>query len=445
MATFASKIQFIPTVHDDVVAPKLTIGQRVKRASQRVITAVKSAVRAITRRAKTIAKTVATKAAPAAKAVSTIARKTGSSLVSAWHGVIRPFLKSWGKWMLAITWATSLLTAPLPTIAITAMAGIALMGLAWIVEQLQDSSNAIAKHALAVIEVIGQVLRAVLYSMSGALLILAVLVSPVLGALLVIELALRARRAAPRVAPVETVAAVEDLEIPTYVRQRQAIAVVEMDDTLAMPKSKGLRALGAEEMFDMPACPACGSIEPGARTRSMALPFVTEKTNLGAPHPTSEDMLCSECFDAECDDTAISLTGVSIKKTSTEVRLNNLGLSYTPEHAASVADVDSIHWTKSATAWWRDRNGDNHEREWSCFHNGKVVATVRFDYRRGIYRALALGKVVGGPQRGLTAAQRLASDELFDEGNAVSRLVQALGGLGTRENPAGFPATAEVG
>jgi len=46
-----------------------------------------------------------------------------------------------------------------------------------------------------------------------------------------------------------------------------------------------------------------------------------------------------------------------------------------------------------------------------------------------------MGRVVGGPQRTLEEAQRLGSDALFDEGNAVSRLIHTMGSLGSPANP----------
>jgi hypothetical protein len=265
----------------------------------------------------------------------------------------------------------------------------------------------------------------------------------------------------------------EDLEVPTVIRrraaqQRQRIEVVSpleatevMSDygpadprpsspahaaelgliapdpalSSSRAKSKALRAVGAEEMFDMPCCEACGTIEEGIRVRSASVPFATAG-NIGAVEEAERPMLCSECHAAECEDIALALTGVSLKARNVDVRLNDRGLATLPQLELSREHTDTLYWTTTATAWWRDRKGDNHERAWSCFHSGKVVATVTFAHRNRTFVATVRGKVIGS-QRTLGAAKALANDALMDERNAVATFVEAIGGvLEAGEHPA---------
>lgn len=172
-------------------------------------------------------------------------------------------------------------------------------------------------------------------------------------------------------------------------------------------------------------CVACGTDKGAMRIRSMNVPFVTVGANQGTPREDQpREWLCSTCFGLECEDVALALTGVSLDKMSTEVRLNKTGIEHSPEHAASVFEAENFVWLVSG--WWRDKAGTQHAREHSCLVNGKVVATVVKDHRRNVFRATVLGKLVdSGVTKTLETAKYAAQSDLNDEMNAVGRHVEA--------------------
>jgi hypothetical protein len=143
--------------------------------------------------------------------------------------------------------------------------------------------------------------------------------------------------------------------------------------------------------------------------------------------PIDTHGLCGACFDLQCEEDALRFTGVSLKARSLQVQLNATGIASTPEYSASKFNNNALHWL--TTAWWRDRSGKSFEREWSCLHDGNVVAAVRHNYKRNVYLVTVLGKTVSSTKTTLGAAKRLASDTINDEGNAVSRMVETLGDL----------------
>lgn len=186
-------------------------------------------------------------------------------------------------------------------------------------------------------------------------------------------------------------------------------------------------AIGAEEVADLdlsfdlgdvdhvsatPPCSACGTTDRGTRVKSNAVPFATGGDNVGTPHAPSMDTLCGDCYDAECEDNAIALTGVSLRKRSVNVALNALGRVNLPEYAMSKDDTTQAFW--AVTAWWRDRRGHHHDRQWDCLYDGDVVASVTYDHNRKVYRASALGKFLS-TKTSLAVAQRLAVDAFNDE------------------------------
>lgn len=413
-----NKKKTVPATSRKVLRPetKPTLRQRAKAL-------VKRAAGAITRAASRV-KTFVKKAAVQTKVVAIVgwakARK-------AWRETLRPFLKITGLVCAGVTWTSMLLIAPAHVVAATAVAGALLIGLASLLEWLDRVDNRASHFAIAVIEYLGQALRAAFYLSSAAVVIMTIPAwAPVFIAYALVSVIIDVLPMPANNVPAPTL--LEDLDVPAVTRRAQDADVRPHSPAHAVDlglvadaKPHAIRATGAEEMFDMPACEACGSIEGALRARS---------------HDEARALLCSECYDLECEENALRYTGISLKKTSVEVRLNNEGLKTMPEYAASLVDADHVHWTRTPTSSWRDKNGDLHGREWTCFHAGTVVATVRFDYRRAVYRATTLGKVVGGPQRSLQAAQRLASDALFDEGNAVTRLVENMGQLAATPAPA---------
>lgn len=406
------KRQSIPVTSRKVLRPeaKLSLRERAKNALKRAAGAIKRAAK------KVVAVT------------KTLATRVWAKTSTAWRTALRPFLKAFGAVVAVVVWSSALVAAPLGTVALTASAGVLIIGLSRVLEALDHSSNRVAKLAIKVIEAIAQALRAAFYLWSAAI---AVLTLPAWGPMAAIVGAtyfiLKALPRSEMMYEMPTQAPVDaDLEVPAA-KRRQKIEVVEPEilaerdlckgcnnytrvdaengcchacrEAPVADKPKAIRAKGAEEMYDMPACDACGTIEGTLRARSH------RRANDAEAHA----LLCSGCYDLECEDDALRFTGVSLKKMSTEVRLNGAGLEATSECAASRAD-DNVHW--APTAWWRDKIGTLHERAWSGFVRGEVVANVIFDYRRGTYRMLVMGKPPRdvGAQRSYGAARDIATD-----------------------------------
>lgn len=169
-------------------------------------------------------------------------------------------------------------------------------------------------------------------------------------------------------------------------------------------------------------CVACGTDQGATRIRSMNVPFATAGTRPGAPREERpRELLCSSCFALECEDVALALTGVSLAKTSTEVRLNKTGVEHSPEHAVSVFEPEKFVWLVSG--WWRDKNGVQFEREHTCLLGGLAVATVVQDHRRRtVFRVTVRGKVTDtGGTKTLEGAKYAAQSDLNDELSAVDR------------------------
>ena len=388
---------------------KLTIRQRAKALVSRITNTARRAVA----RVKHVAKVVAFKTA-------VIARASWAKTATAWRQSIRPILKVVGAIAVATAWTSAILVAPLGTVGITTAAGLVLIALGSLLERLDASTSMVARIVVRAIEVFAQALRAAFYLLSAAFIVATLPAwAPVFAAYAVAEFLLRTLPEPANGVPAPSIIDAE-WETPAATR-RPSIVVVEAEVASPAPTMhRAIRAMGTEEMREFPGCAACGDIE-ASLVRSMDDHHFAD----GSIRP-SDAWLCGECFDRECEDNAIKYTGVSLKKVSVDVRLNEAGLLATSECQASIKDLDHVFWTAQPTAWWRDKNGQLHARAWSCFNGGNVVATVSFEYRRGVYRAATLGKVVGGPQKTLQLAQRLANDTLFDESTAVTRLMQDL-------------------
>ncbi len=417
-----SKKTEIPTIV--VEEARTSLRARIKSAAKRAMTAVKSAVTTATVATKNAVTVVARK-------VRALASTSWTKASIAWRKALRPVLKTWSAWTAACTWVVALLVAPAVVVTTTLLVGAAIVGLAYALERYESRVGRLARVIVTGIKLAVHVARIAYYVATGVMLALSMLVSPLLALLFVCDLALtavtgssfmstrRQRETTSREASV-------DLDVPTVTRNKAKQSIPVIPAAVA-PKSKAIRALGAEEMFDMNACEACGTIEGTLRVRSAHVPFATAG-NIGAVEESERPMLCSECFDAECEDIALSLTGVSLKARNVELRLTERGLTTLPQFASSIENTDTLFWTTTATAWWRDRKGDNHERAWSCFHGGKVVATVTFAHRNRTFVATVRGKVIGS-QRSLVGAKALANDILMDERNASAVFVEALGGI----------------
>lgn len=370
----------------------------------------------------------------------------------AWTVALRPFLGGVIAGTAFLFVVVGALAAPFTTVLMLLVAGGLLVLTARLVKQLEDTAtiSRFSRVTLNVLEVIGQALRALAYA-GAALLTIAMAATSIpfaVFAALALTLAyfdVRGGgtiaflawcvlsgswgfgllwlmwRGASRMASSGPVAV--DVQVPEYseIRRREPVEhahVLRADHV----------AVGTEEVADLvetaddaeslelaPPCDACGTAKGTARVRSNAVPFTTAG-QVGQPHEPSNAMLCTECYDAECEDNAIALTGVSLNKRSVNVALNAIGRANLPEVAASKADTSQVFW--ATTAWWRDRKDHHHDRQWDCFHDGKIVASVTYDHARKVYRASALGKFLG-TKTGIGVAKRLAVDAFNDSLNAA--------------------------
>lgn len=404
-------------------APRASFASRIKSK-------IKGAAQAVVRTVKTVATTVA-------RVTRSTTAKTWGKIASAWRTVVRPVLKTWSKWTAATLWATSLVLAPAATITATLLVGALALGIAYVWELLEKQDSRAARFGVRVIKMFARIIHTAFYVGMSAVVLLIATASPLYAMLLLADFVFTAVTKTSMLDAPTRQPRTENFDIPTVTRNKSKFqqeldaARVRVAQREAAPvvteKPKALRAIGAEEMFDMNACEACGTIEGTLRVRSSQIAFATAG-NIAAVEEAERPMLCGECFDAECEDIALSLTGVSLKARNVELRYNERGLTTLSQYAASIENTDTLFWTTAATAWWRDRKGDNHERAWSCFHGGKVVATVTFAHRNRTYVATVRGKVIGS-QRSLGAAKALANDILMDEHNASAVFVEAIGGI----------------
>lgn len=168
--------------------------------------------------------------------------------------------------------------------------------------------------------------------------------------------------------------------------------------------------------------------------------------------------VCEECYAAEdehAEVAAIRHTGVSLKARSCEVHLNQAGIensnafslskaiasgALTVEQRASLAHLD---WAEGddigiwmPVAWWRDRKGNPHKREWVCLYDGIEVARVRHEHRRNVFTATVLGEVANRTWNDDGAARRAANRVLRDYEISMSTKVNALQDVASDERVA---------
>lgn len=370
----------------------------------------------------------------------------------AWTVALRPFLRGVAAGLALCGLVVGAFVAPLPTVLTLVVAAGTFFLLARFVKFLENnaSMSRLARVTLTVLEILGRSIVAVIYFNAALATVALCSVSWAFSAYtaLALVLAYLDVRGAGTIAFLawcalsgawalgilwmlwRGTAMFARREVPEYSEIR--LPHEEHADILHRHVAKG-----AEEVADLVEpeaewsetwkndvhCAACGTDKGALRIRSNDVPFVTAGSGMGKPGRASTDMLCGACYDAECEDIAITMTGVSLKKRSLLVQLNEVGRTALPEVEKSKADPTNLYW--APTAWWRDRRGHMHERQWDCFAGGKSVATVIYDHQRRVHRASVLGQFKG-TKATEAQAKRLASDTLLDEGNAVTRMTEAL-------------------
>lgn len=387
--------------------------------------------------------------------VRRVVRRAWTIARRVWTIALRPFLQGVASVLAIAVLVIGSFIAPVTTAVTLLVVGFVFVGLSRGVHVLEQSDARIARITLRVLEIVGRTLQVLSYV--GAAFVTA--------ALCVASIPFTAYTALMLVLGYFDVRGAHTIAFLAwcvlsgswlfgllwsiwhvsqqidFARADETVATVQHEDVQLIPASQGLQAphvpVGAEEVAEIldeaswdqthtneRACDACGTHKGALRVRSNALLFITGGSGAGKETTPSTDMLCSACYDLECDDNAIAMTGVSLRKRSCDVVLNAVGRATLAEFVSSKNNVTNVYW--ATTAWWRDRRGNHHERQWDCFHNGKIVATVVYDHSRKVYRASSFGKFIG-TKTALVAAKALASDMLFDEGNAAERLLDALG------------------
>lgn len=456
-------------------------GRRAKAAAKRLARMVKAAAVKTAQAVKRAAKKVAEVAAPAARVlakpfiaagraarkayrtvadskVGDIARSAWGMIAQGWRRMLKPFLKQWGLLFSVAAWLTGVAVAPIATAVVTGAAGLLALalskGLAW----LEQSDSKLARITRDVLEAIGQALRVTFYVASGLIALLTASVALPFAVLFATELTLRSIGWWPfeRLGGsffegfvqgfdeglVVATATEAPVEPPKPMRARTRVEpaaakpaprvhlpvvpspmpeVVNLADEIR-PTGGFLRAKGTEELWgtehDKPfvndtACSACGTVEGPLRAKSH------RRGDDGEP----EAWLCSACYDHECEDNALKYTGVSLKARSVEVHLNDIGIDESPAMRQSKDSPEEYIWFD--VAWWRDRDGNEHLRERALLLDGLEVARIRKDHKRGHWRSVVLGQVVGGPKVSPKEAQAVAQDELDRERNVVQRHEEA--------------------
>jgi len=109
--------------------------------------------------------------------------------------------------------------------------------------------------------------------------------------------------------------------------------------------------------------------------------------------------------------------------------------------ANSRDDLSKVYWAE--TAWWYDRNGTPHVREWLGFVDGKSVACVEYQHEKANrgYAAWVLAEQKDDDRKvgvfhTLTKAHEVLADELSDQANLIGGMLDAL----REEMPAAEPA-----
>jgi len=178
---------------------------------------------------------------------------------------------------------------------------------------------------------------------------------------------------------------------------------------------------GTEEVAHVqPQCAFCDESPYNLQVEDVLKVFMTAK-DLGA-------LVCDACF-SKFEKRAIDLTGLSLLRDRTQVKLTAVGRAALSEVAKSVEDSTGLYW--ATVAWWRDRKGRLHDRQWDCFLTGETVATIVYDHDRRVMRVSADGRFLttkslrhaaaGGVtsfQGALDEAKRIAEDYISDARSA---------------------------
>jgi len=404
------------------------------------------------------------------RAADSATTKVVSWIRDTWNRVLKPFLRLRVVAFGIVFAVVALIASPLTTMLVVFGVGAALWGLSYLVEHLESSTTPAARFALKSIEFAAQFIKGLVYVAAFALTIALCAVSAVFAATEILELVLRyfdvknavlfssvayfvltgnwaflvfvglmsmatrmTRKESVRPRSVDT----QTVTAPLH-NKRTQIPVVKADDSSASRRVK------------LPKCTACGVDDGGARYGL--------RNHKG---------ICGECFKKLDEEDALKAAkkgkltkadlgkmreaGVKVPAKVVEAVNNqpiNRRVALSLEEISKLSavensrdDISKVHWAE--TAWWYDRNGTPHVREWLGFVDGKSVAAVEYQHEKANrgYAAWMLAEQKDNDRKvgvfhTLTKAHEVLADELSDQANLIGGMLDAL----REEMPAAEPA-----
>ena len=336
---------------------------------RRIVNKAKAAVSTTVKVVAVPFRAVARKLAPskALKAVAAVARRVYRAVTSFVQKALpglRMFTRLWSFGLAVGLWLGLLIAAPEACVALTFLAGLALIGLAKLVE----FADAHGGWVLRFVEVLDTALWIAGWTLIG-LLTAAVVTASVANAVVFV------------------------LMVAFWVVYRWPVAVAEPISAV-----QHAEAIDAEIVEDAPAtwqCVACGTREGATRTNGW----------------------CKSCFHALEEDFAKEVG----KRRNTTYTLDPTDYK---DHlyAARVSrqDADHVHWAE--TSWRIDRKGLAHPCTWTGFLQGSAIAHVDYHHSRDkhqrTYRAFLRESGIGTYWR-LDTAKTAIVEHMVDVGYAL--------------------------
>lgn len=426
------------------VAAKLGAG--VKRAVTRAVARIRAPKSAVPS---------ASRLWRARRAADSAASKAGAWIHETWTRVVRPFIRLRAVAFAVVLGAISLVVSPVATLVVAFAGGAALWGLSYLVEHFEASPARSARIALKAIETIAQVLKGLAYLVTAALTVALCWVSVPFLVSEVLELTLRyfGVRAAVSYASLAYFALSGNwvlftlcLTLLAVPSRDRATRSVDKQVVVAGHANRRVEIPVVQEQEDgprrvrLPKCAACGLDDGGAR-------YGLRK----------HKGLCGKCFERLNEEEALEAAkrgkltrgqveqarkaGVKVSRKVVEAvkaQPINQRVTLTLEQIANLSALDnsrantsSIHWAE--TAWWHDRDGKPHPREWLGFVDGRSVASIDYHHekRNRGYEAWLLGSDSDydrslGTFHTLGRSQEVVGDELSDQGNLIGGMLNAL-------------------
>lgn len=305
----------------------------------------------------------------ATEAIRVAVTKAVALVKSAWSRAFKPYLRNLMIGAALVYGVSLIITAPIIT---------AVMGLAAILVYRTKAFTAFRKNRF--VQMLFGGLSVTAYVCAASVAIMACIPSLTVTLLTGMHLAIH-------------------IYLSRKIRKETQEQVVEATDEVSAIRTEVME--GLQEVADLltderlnwaanydndDACAACGTHKGAIRIRSNAT------TVVDGIQVQSTDEFCGECFDAECEDIAIAMTGVSLNKRRVLITLNAFGRAQLAQTLLSKQNEELGYWVE--VAWWRDRRGEQYPRQWDLLQCGEPIASVLHDPKNNAYRSVVGGKVV---------------------------------------------------